>query len=140
MQLGNQNMSLLHGQMCFLIQNQENIAAWDTGSSGESQVSPAPQPLSLNGKDQSRIYVFCTQACSGGESGSSWTFPKFRSQINFPPLLGRAIEGWEKRPLMELLPRLPLYSPRQSKISHAFRRELTHRGDQNLPQKNLVPV
>lgn len=88
-------MWLFHitGQGCFLIQNQENFPARCTGRSGESQVSPAGQPLPLNGKDQSRIYAFCIQACSGGESGSSWTFPKFRSQINFPPFQGRATEG-----------------------------------------------
>lgn len=91
-----------------------------TGSPGESLVFSAGQPLSLSGKDPSRIYAFCSQASSGRESRNSWIFPKFRSQKYFPPPLGRATEGWREATDGALATCPLLHSPQQPTNAYAF--------------------
>lgn len=95
MKLALQDVALLQGQVCFLIQNQVNFPAQCTGSPGESQVFPTGQPLSLNGMAKTRAehMLFAVLPSLEEKVRGAGFSPKFMSQINFPPLLKRALEG-----------------------------------------------
>lgn len=64
-----QHVALLHGQVHFLIQNQPKLSA----QAALENLTGLPQstaPVS-DGKGPNRVYAFCSQDSSGGESGRS---------------------------------------------------------------------